>query len=291
MRPVTGLATLSSRGREGRPGGIGGGEAGGCDLRDQLRESGLSVKQIGRRLRSGRLWSTAARGVYTLPGAPPSWRQDLWVAVLAGPDGTVVSHGSAAALYGLRDAPTPSEVTVGRTSSGRFGGATVHHGTLGWADRCRVNGLPVTRIARTIVDCAAVLDQDRLNGLVDAAIGRGLTTLPRITSARERAGAVRGGSLLTEALAPYSGGAPPGSVKEAPLLRLFRQWGLPAPECQYVIRDGKGRFLARVDFAWPRWLFGLEYDGDESHPPRAWEADDTFCVHLRPHIFVRVASF
>jgi very-short-patch-repair endonuclease len=63
-------------------------------------------------------------------------------------------------------------------------------------------------------------------------------------------------------------------VKEAHLLRLFRQWGLPAPECQYVIRDVNGRFLARVDFAWPRWLVGLEYDGDESHPPRAWAADD-----------------
>jgi predicted transcriptional regulator of viral defense system len=138
----------------------------GAISRDQLRESGLSGKQIGRRLRSGRLWSTAARGVYTLPGAPPSWRQDLWVAVLAGPDGTVVSHASAAALYGLRDAPTPSQVTVGRTASGRFGGAGVHHATVGWADRCRVNGLPVTRIARTIVDCAGVLDQEGLNGLV-----------------------------------------------------------------------------------------------------------------------------
>jgi hypothetical protein len=124
------------------------------------------------------------------------------------------------------------------------------------------------------VDCAAVLDQEALNSVVDSAIGRGLTTLARIHAAHARAGRVRGGRLLVEALAPYTGGIPPGSVKEAHILRLFRRWGLPAPECQYVIRDAEGRFIAKVDFGWPRWRFGLEYDGDEFHPPRAWRRDD-----------------
>jgi hypothetical protein len=36
--------------------------------------------------------------------------------------------------------------------------------------------------------------------------------------------------------------------------------GLPAPVAQFVIRDG-GRFVARVDFAWPEHRLGLEYDG------------------------------
>ena len=63
-------------------------------------------------------------------------------------------------------------------------------------------------------------------------------------------------------------------MKEAHVLRLFHQWGLPAPQCQYVIRDENGRFLARVDFAWPAWRFGLEYLGDEFHPPRRWMFDD-----------------
>ena len=43
---------------------------------------------------------------------------------------------------------------------------------------------------------------------------------------------------------------------------------------QFVIRDADGRFLARVDFAWLAWRLGLEYYGDEFHPPRAWARDD-----------------
>jgi len=240
----------------------------------QLTEAGLSLRSVRRRVRSKRLGMTAARSVYRLPGSPRTWRQDLWVAVLASPPGALVSHTSAAALYGLIDPPDPPHVTVGRTASGRKGGLIPHHATVGWPDRCRFGGLPVTRTGRTIVDCAALLDQEALNSLVDAAIGRGLATLPRIQAAHERAGPVRGGKLLAEALDPYAGGVPPQSVKEAHILRLFRQWGLPAPECQYVIRDANGRLLARVDFGWPRWRFGLEYDGDEFHPPRAWKRDD-----------------
>ncbi|MEW6474091.1 MAG: hypothetical protein AB1679_17705 [Actinomycetota bacterium] len=203
-----------------------------------------------------------------------TWQQDLWVALLASPPGALVSHMSAAALYGLAKAPKIPHVTVPRTASGRKGGLVAHHATVGWPDRCRVNGFPVTRIGRTIVDCAALLDQDALNSLVDAAIGRGLATMPRIRAAHDRAGPVRGGELLAEALGPYSGGVPPRSVKEAHLLRLFRQWGLPAPECQYVIRDHDGRFIAKVDFGWAPWRFGLEYDGDEFHGPRRWKHDD-----------------
>ena len=150
---------------------------------EQLTEAGLSLRSVRRRVRSKRLGVTDARSVYRLPGSPRTWRQDLWVAVLAGPPGALVSHTSAAAMYGLVDPPDPPHVTVGRTASGRKGGLIAHHGTVDWSDRCRLGGLPVARVGRTIVDCAALLDQGALNSLVDAAIGRGLTTLLRIQAA------------------------------------------------------------------------------------------------------------
>jgi hypothetical protein len=109
---------------------------------------------------------------------------------------------------------------------------------------------------------------------VDAATGRGLTTYRKIRAAWTRAGPVRGAARLTAALAPYTGGAEPRSEKEAHVLRVLHGWGLPAPVTQYVIRDENGRFLAKVDFAWPAWRFGLEYLGDEPHSPRAWARDD-----------------
>ena len=240
----------------------------------QLVAAGLSKPQVQRRRRNGRLLPTAARGVYRLAGTPTGWLQDAWVAILAGPPGTVLSHTSAAALHGLVDPPAVPHVTVPRSASGRIGGTAVHHGSLVSTDRCIVQNLPATTVDRTIVDCAAIMGQEALDSLTDSAIGRGRTRMEAIRRAWARAGPVEGGNLLTEALAPYAGGAPPGSVKAAHALRLFRRWGLPAPECEYVVRDGRGRHLGTIDFVWRPWRFGLEYDGDEFHPPRRWGADD-----------------
>ena len=240
----------------------------------QLALVGLSERMARAWIRHERLGRTAARTVFRMPGAEPTWRQALWVAILAGPKATVASHLSAAALRGLLPAPEVPHVTVPRTASGRFGGAVVHHSNVAAADRCHFDRVPVTSVARTIVDCATLLDQERLDGMVDAAIGRGLTSYRKIIAAWNRAGPVRAAERLTAALAPYTGGAEPCSEKEAHVVRVLHGWGLPPPVTQYVIRDENGRFLAKVDFAWPVWRFGLEYLGDEAHPPRAWRRDD-----------------
>ena len=249
-------------------------QAGAVSL-GQLTKAGVSERTRRAWLRQERLAPTAAkRSVFRIPGAERGWRQDLWIAVLAGPKGTVASHLSAAAVRGLLPPPDVPHVSIRRSASGRFGGALVHRAAVAAADRCLFNRVPVTGVARTIVDCAVLLQQDALDGLVDAAIGRGLTSYPKIRGAWERAGPVRGAARLRSALEPYSAGAKPGSEKEAHLLRVIHRWGLPAPVTQHVIRDENGRFLAKVDIAWPDWRFGLEYYGDEFHTPRAWTRDD-----------------
>jgi hypothetical protein len=240
----------------------------------QLEGVGLTAPEIRRWVLAGRIVRTGTRKVFLMPGAERTWKQALWVAILAGPKGTVASHLSAASLWGLLPAPDVPHVTVARGSSGRFRGAVVHHAAVDSPDRCRFLRFPVTTLPRTIVDCAPLLDQAALDGLVDAAIGRGLCRYRQIRAAQVRAGQVRGGDRLKAALAPYTAGARPRSEKEAHVLRLFHTWGLPAPECQYVIRDERGRFVAKVDFAWVPWRVGLEYDGDEFHSPRHWGHDD-----------------
>ncbi|HZQ77534.1 MAG TPA: hypothetical protein VFE55_09405 [Acidimicrobiia bacterium] len=239
----------------------------------QLTNAGLTERHVRAWIRAERILPTGARAVFRMPGAEVSWRQRLWVAVLAGPPGTVVSHASALALRGLFPSPTVPHVTVPRGSSGRFAGAVVHHATVCSADRCRLERLACTGAARAIVDCAALLDQEALDDLVDAALGRNITSYRRIVAAWDRAGRIRGGRLLAGAIEPFSGNVRLGSEKEALVLRRIHQWGLPAPECQYEIRDANGRFLARVDFGWPAWRFGLEYEGDEFHSPRRWGRD------------------
>ena len=239
----------------------------------QLRDAGMSAKDIKVRLRRGSLSVTPARGVYRVAGAERTWRQDLWVALLAGPEGTLASHLSAAAVRGLVAPPSIPQVTVPRATSGRFGGATVHYATITADDRVHADGIAVTALGRTLVDCAAVLQQKALNDLVDAAFGRHLCTYRQAVGAWERAGHIRGGARLAQALAPYVTGAEPGSVAAAQVLRRICEWGFPMPLCEYEIRDDHGEWVATVDFAWPDWWFVMEYDGGEAHGPRRRRLD------------------
>jgi hypothetical protein len=239
----------------------------------QLRAAGLSAKDIRVRLRRGSLGTTPARGVYRVAGAERNWRQDLWVALLAGPEGTLATHTSAAALRGLVAAPSIPQVTVPRGTSGRFGGAVVHYASVATIDRVSCGGIEATSVARTLVDCAAVLNQKALNDLVDGAIGRHLCRNLQVIAAWERAGHVRGGKRLEGALAPYVMGAEPGSVAAARVLRRICEWGFPLPMCEYEIRNEHGEWVATVDFVWPAWWFVLEYDGEEGHGPRRRRLD------------------
>jgi hypothetical protein len=240
----------------------------------QLRDYGLSAEEIKGLRRRHVLRATSARGVYRIAGAERSWKQDLWIALLAGPDGTLASHTSAAALRGLLAPPGIPHVTVPRSANGRFGGALVHHASVGAADRSRHDGVASIAVGRTIVDCAAILGQRSLNSLVDAAFGKSLCSYELAMDAWARAGRVRGGTLLTEALAPYAAGAKPGSVKAAHVLRRIYEWDLPLPMCEVEIRDAHGGFVAKVDFIWEPWWLIMEYDGDEFHGPRRWGIDD-----------------
>ena len=246
----------------------------GAVANHQLRASGLTAKEVKVLLRRRALRTTAARGVYRIAGAERTPKQDLWVALLAGPEGTLASHLSAAALRGLLASPTIPHVTVPRWANGKFGGAVVHHARVDAADRGQYEGIEATTVGRTVVDCASVLGPTALNSLVDAAIGRGLCSYGGVTGAWGRAGRVRGGALLEAALAPYSAGAEPGSVKAAHVLRRIHDWGLPMPLCEHDIRDAHGGFVAKVDFIWAPWWLILEYDGDEYHGPRRWGIDD-----------------
>jgi hypothetical protein len=240
----------------------------GAVSRRQLQGGGMSAKDIKVRLRRGSLGTTPARGVYRIAGAKRNWRQDLWVALLAGPEGTLASHVSAAALRGLIAPPSVPHVTVPRGASGRFGGANIHHGVVCPVDRGHYDGVDATAMGRTLVDCAALLNQKGFNALVDAAFGRGLCQYQEVQAAWGRAAPVRGGSVLESALAPYATRAEPGSVAAAHVLRRICEWGLPMPLCEYEIRNEHGEWVATVDFVWPAWWFVLEYDGGEAHGPR-----------------------
>lgn len=244
----------------------------GAISRAQAIGAGLTLKQIRGRIASGR-WRCVVPGVYAIAGAPASSDQDAMVALLAGPEGTVLSHLSAAALCGLCDPPPVPHVTVPPGASGRFRHAIVHRPRtpLDRRDRRDVGPFRCTTPARTLVDCAGLLDEDAFCGLLDSTLCRGLASADAVRAAAERverAPGRQGLPLVERALQVWSPGPAPGSPAEMRLLRLIVSWGLPCPERQIEIRDEKGRFVARCDLGWRDLKVVLEYDGEEWHGPR-----------------------
>jgi very-short-patch-repair endonuclease len=60
---------------------------------------------------------------------------------------------------------------------------------------------------------------------------------------------------------------------ESVLRWLVHAAGLPEPVPQFRVLDGWGRFLGRVDLAWPEQRVLAEFDGDGHRERRAFVAD------------------
>jgi hypothetical protein len=139
--------------------------------RGQLRELGLTDTGIARRVAAGRL-HRVRRGVYAV-GHPVIGRQARWLAaVLACGPGAVLSHASAAAHGDLRRSDAVYiDVTVAGPSRRRGAGLRVHRARRLATDEVTTHaGIRVTSVARTILDLAATLRDDRaLERVLDRA--------------------------------------------------------------------------------------------------------------------------
>jgi hypothetical protein len=202
-------------------------------------------------------------------------------ACLGGPSGTVVSHLSAAALFGLVKPPSETSVTISPQSSGRrLRSVIVHRADLRPGERGVKNRIACTTPVRTVIDCSEVLDFEDLCDLLDSALCRKLMQPSRIIRAAEEAwrtarGARRAGlGRLLKALEVWRSGAPPGSPPEVKIQRRLKEWGFPAAQRQVEVFDKNGKLMAKADLGIVEWKVFLEYDSDEHHGPRFWIADD-----------------
>lgn len=230
--------------------------------------AGMSPGAVKSRV-AARQWAAVGRGLYRVAGAPVVWEQRLLAACfLAGPS-AVASHRSAGALWGLPGgARGRPEVTVAACRSGTRAApiARVHHTRrLDPRDRGVWRGIPVTSPARTLVDLAGRVPHAVLAEAVDDAICRRLVTLGEVETRLRVFGASRHGlTSLRSALEAWTPGPLPGSVAEMRIIRCLREHRIPAPERQYEVHD-QGRFVARVDAAWPWARVALEMDSWRWH--------------------------
>jgi hypothetical protein len=156
----------------------------GVVSRAQLIEVGFGPGAIQRRLNAGRL-NPLHRGVYAV-GHRQVNQRGLWLAaVLASGEGALLSHGSAAALWGLQRPRSPIDVTSHHGRRGRRGIAH-HEGRLDAQDRTVHDDIPVTSLARTVFDMAEVVDEERLARILEEADRLKLLRLRALEATCER---------------------------------------------------------------------------------------------------------
>jgi predicted transcriptional regulator of viral defense system len=122
----------------------------------QAREAGVDPTQLRLLAGRGRL-EHVARGVYRVPVLPRSEHDDLAFAVAWARGRAVLSHESALVLHGLSDVnPSVVHLTAPPDNYPRAQGSgpvRIHRRELPGNEVTVVDGLPVTTVARTIMDC------------------------------------------------------------------------------------------------------------------------------------------
>jgi hypothetical protein len=131
--------------------------------RRQAEQAGVPRATLTRLIAPGSIVERVAHGVYRLAGAPPPDHMELRAAWLQlapdipawerKPEQAVVSHRSAAALYGLGDLPADRhEFTVASRKQSRRPDVRLHLRRLLNSEWIWLRGLPVTRPSRIAAD-------------------------------------------------------------------------------------------------------------------------------------------
>lgn len=239
----------------------------GVVTRAEAVELGVGKGQFDNLVRRG-LLRRVAPCVYVVAGSSNSWHQRARIAALA--VGGLVSHSAAATVHGIDGfEPRKIEVSVAKDRRPTKCPGCLHRSTqMRFADPSEIEGLPVTGLERTVLDLAAVLPYRRFERCVDAVLRQKLCDWPdlyqvlAIHSIQGRNGC---GPLRAILDARYGDEAIPDSGFNRMVVQLLVQMGLPSPVVEHEIVDQRGRFVARVDLAYPSRRLAIELDSVRWH--------------------------
>lgn len=248
---------------------------------EELHACGLSEREILTRAQAGRL-HRRHRGVYAVGHGNIALQGRFLAAVKACGPGALLSHVAAAALHRLLEWDHRAvEVTV-TSEATRLHAAIRTHRTsrLEACDRTRVQGIPVTSPARTLLDCAAVLPESQLRRVVREAQARRLVSLPELAEIILRLGPRRGSRRLARIIA--TGPAPTRTELEDIVLDLMLHGRLAHPDVNAPLVIEGRRVVP--DFRWPAQRLVVEADGGAWHDHKlAREADAERQAFLESH--------
>jgi hypothetical protein len=218
------------------------------------RESGLTWDALRWGERAGR-WRRVQRGIYA-EGAEAISELDRQRA-------RVLASASAArgALAGVLHDLDGIELDDHPTRRGALAPDRV----------VTIDGIPCAGALQTLIDLAAVVDDDAWEQALECALRKKLVTVAELDALPKYA---HGGPRIRRVLAARPEGAPPTeSLLETLALQLARTVpGLGDPTRQYVVRWEDGRFVARVDLCWPELGLFLELDGQHHKDQPVYDA-------------------
>jgi Transcriptional regulator, AbiEi antitoxin len=227
----------------------------------QLDALGYTRSSVAKAAKAGRL-HRVHRGVYVVGYRRLSWRGRCIAAVLASSP-SVASHLSAGWLWGLlRYSPDTMHITApsARRAKRSF---VVHQADLPDADRVVYENIPVTSVARTVLDLAV----DRSARDIRRQMQRGddfkVFDLRDMRALLARSNGHRGKAKVEAAL---DGFRPDGAFTRSGLERRFlevvREAGLPEPSMNLFVEGYE------IDAYWADHRFGVELDVYETHGSR-----------------------
>lgn len=236
----------------------------------QLRSAGKSGRQIRAQVLRGEL-VRIGMGLYASRELAERLRRhefgdqflSAYAAVAALGHGTVVSHRTAAHIHGLDLLTGPGAAVTLTRSPGRGSRSAkqsavhLHVARLPSDHVGYVFGLPITTVARTVVDFAR--STALREGLVtaDSALHLHFTSKKELRTVVAGLRQVRGCRMAADVVEFADGLAE--SPLESIARAVFRDGGLPRPALQ--VRIGDHKFIGRVDFFWERYRTIAEVDG------------------------------
>lgn len=234
----------------------------------QLEALGVAGRSARSRAAIGRL-HRVHRGVYAVGHPSLDGTGRRLAGVLACGEGAVLSHLSAAELWGIRGGSGALwHVTAPGLSGGRRGpaGVVVHRTRhLDPADVTERDGIPVTTVARALLDSAALVRPHEVARMVHEAEVQRLLDVAAVEEILLRIPRRRGAKHLRAAIAGEDRAVSAERFVEA-FLRLCRRHGLPRPEVG-VHLDTPDR-LVEADLLFRAQRVVVELDGERFHHTR-----------------------
>lgn len=235
----------------------------------QARQLGASRSELRTRTTNG-AWNRLPSGVLRLEGSVATEEQRLMTAVLMAGAGAVLSHWSAAALWGIPG------FDAGDVHVSRLRARTSRPTRTGWIHEprslpahhlTRFRDLPVTTPSRTIFDLAGVASPGRVERAMETAWSRRLVSgktlhamLPELAE-RGRTGITLMRLLLAERAVDYR---PMDSGTEVRAKAVLADAGIRGFDHQVDLGDDED-WLGRVDLVDRERRIVLEIDSELYH--------------------------